>query len=109
MKTIVAMVVVGAFMMLIPEPVEAKDASVDHAFQLCTMIDGTGLTSKPCDVSGWGSSVNATIDMSASEARKLCSQLSSYVREQGMNFSDGWTLKIFSPYSGESTIAYCAL
>lgn len=80
----------------------------EDAFKLCKMIDGTGLTSSPCEVSGWGSSVTATIDMSASEARDLCSKMSGFTAAQGWKLS-GWMLNIRSPYSGDRNIAYCTL
>ena len=81
--------------------------SVDSAYKVCYLFDGTDLMSEPCDVSGWGSSVNVRMDISAPEARKLCRQVVGLTREQGWKFDPGWTLKIYSPYSGDRTIAYC--
>ena len=86
----------------------AGASPAEDAFKLCNLIDGTGLTSSPCEVSGWGSSVTASIDMSASEARDLCTKMSGFTAEQGWELS-GWTLNIKSPYSGDSNIAYCTL
>ncbi len=83
--------------------------SVESAFRLCALFDSTGLASAPCEVTGWGSTVDVKIDMSAAEARKLCVQIADLARSEGWTFDPGWTLQIFSPYSGENTIAYCSL
>jgi hypothetical protein len=84
-----------------------NSATSGHA--LCKQIDATGLASAPCAVSAWNSSVTATIDMNSDEARKLCAQISGLMRQSGTRFDPGWTLQIRSPYSGENSIAYCAL
>jgi hypothetical protein len=51
--------------------------SVRSANALCSVVDGTGLASRRCEVSGWESSVTATIDMNSSEARDLCQKVAS--------------------------------
>lgn len=86
-----------------------KDNSVDYAYRLCNVIDGTGLTSAKCEVSGWNSSVTMHVDMSASEARKTCAAMVNEVRAQGLRFDPGWTIQIRSPYSGDNSIAFCNL
>lgn len=86
-----------------------EDKSVQNAYALCSIIDGTGLASAPCEVSGWNSSVTATIDMTSAEARKLCSQISGEMKNRGVRFRQGWTLQIKSPYSGTNSIAFCNL
>jgi hypothetical protein len=86
-----------------------EDKSVQNAHALCSVIDGTGLASAPCEVSGWGSSVTTTIDMTSGEARKLCSQISGEMKNRGVRFRQGWTLQIKSPYSGTNSIAFCNL
>lgn len=102
--------VLGCAVIMTAAPTAAtEDKSVQSAYALCSVIDGTGLASSPCEVSGWGSSVTATIDMTSSEARKLCSQISGEMRSRGVNFRKGWTLQIKSPYSGENSIAFCNL
>jgi hypothetical protein len=90
-------------------PAAADDKSVNYAYALCSVIDGTGLASSPCEVSGWNSSVTATIDMTSSEARKLCGQVAGMMRQKGATFREGWTLQIKSPYSGGNSIAFCDL
>lgn len=86
-----------------------EDKSVENAYILCRLIDGTGLASKPCEVSGWGSSVTATLDMNSGQARQLCGQIAGTMREKNFAFRDGWTLQIKSPYSGDNSIAFCKL
>lgn len=87
----------------------ADEGSVNSAYRICALMDASGLGSQPCDVSGWGSSVDLYLDMDAGEARKLCPQIAGLARDKGWRFQDGWTLKIYSPYSGDNTIAYCRL
>lgn len=94
----------------LPQPeVGRVDKSVDNAYALCRVFDATGLTAKPCEVSGWGSSVIATVDMTSGEARKICSQISGLMREKNLTWNSGWTLQIRSPFSGDNSIAFCHL
>lgn len=85
------------------------NTSVRAAYALCSVVDSTGLGSQPCEVSGWNSSVTATLDMSSSEARKVCAQVAALLKQKGISFDAGWTFQIRSPYSGDNTIAYCDL
>lgn len=103
---------VSAGMLLLPLSTACADsvnATVDHAYVLCQVFDSTGLTSSPCEVSGWNSTVTAVVDMSAAEARKLCPQVVELMRQKGARFNRGWKLQIRSPYSGENSIAFCNL
>jgi hypothetical protein len=102
----------GALALLLATTVFAaadSKTSVDNAMRLCATIDATGLVSKPCSVSGWNSTVDATIDMNSSEARNLCHKLVESLRSKAMRWDKGWTLKIYSPYSGSNSIAFCNL
>lgn len=83
--------------------------NAENAHYLCSMLDGTGLMSEPCAVSGWNSSVTATIDMDGGEARDLCGKLARSMRSNGKTFDKGWTLQIKSPYSNDKSIAFCNL
>ena len=85
------------------------ETSVNNAYKVCFVFDGISIITEPCDVSGWGKSVNVRIDTNAGEARLLCSTVVTKAREKGWSFDAGWTLKVYSPYSGDNTIAYCAL
>ncbi len=75
----------------------------------CKMVDRTGLTSSPCEVSLWNSEIIISIDMIASEARALCPDLVKMMKGQGATFDPGWTLQIRSPYSGDQSIAFCRI
>ncbi|NHC51492.1 hypothetical protein [Pseudomonas sp. AU8050] len=85
------------------------DQSVDNAFTLCRMLDSTNMLSEPCDVSGWGSSVDISVDMTAQEARKLCPSIKNMLTKNNMTFDKRWTMKVKSPYSGDKAIATCQL
>jgi len=87
----------------------AKADSVDSAYLLCRLVDGAGLASAPCAVSGWNATVTATVDMNSGEARKLCGQMAELMRQKGHQFDSKWTLQIKSPYSGANSIAFCRL
>jgi hypothetical protein len=84
--------------------------AVENAYLLCQVIDNTGLSSKPCEVSGWSGSVTATIDMDSSNARETCAGMVGTLKQKNIRF-DGrqWTLQIVSPYSSGNSIAYCNL
>lgn len=90
-------------------PTVAKDLlPTQEARLMCTALDQTGLASAPCSYSGWNSSITMTIDMSANEARNLCQMMVKYARDKTLNLK-GWRLEIRSPYSGNSSIAFCTL
>lgn len=81
------------------------NANVDNAFKLCRIMDNIGTLSKPCEVSGWDSSVSITLDISSYEAIVICRLTTQKMQELGLTFDRGWTLKIYSPYSNGNTIA----
>ena len=87
----------------------ASADSVNNAFLICQVFDATGLLSEPCSVSGWNSSIDVKMDTNGREARKMCSGIASMIQSKGINFDDGWRVRIYSPFSGESTIAQCNL
>lgn len=107
MKTLLA--AACAFFLLACAANADSDTSVRSAYMVCAMVDQTGLASQPCEVSGWHSSVIATIDMNSGEARQLCGQIANLLHQKGIAFDKGWTLQIKSPYSSGNSIAYCAL
>lgn len=94
---------------LIVSAAVAKADDVTSANYLCALLDSTGMTSAECELSPWNSAVTTSIDMESGEARKLCAKLSGYMREKGYTFERDWQLQIRSPYSGESSIAFCPL
>jgi hypothetical protein len=90
-------------------PAAAQANSVDSAYKLCSVFDSTGMLSKKCEVSGWASSVDVSIDTTSTEARKICQGVAQMVRGQGIAFDRGWQIRIYSPFSGDQQIAYCSL
>ena len=103
-----AIVLVTASLISTASTASPKD-SVESARYLCALVDGTGLTSSPCEVDGFGSRVLASIDMTSSEARELCGQVRDLMVQRKRFFDRGWTLHLRSPYSGDQSIAYCDL
>ncbi|MBB2674536.1 hypothetical protein [Rhizobium lentis] len=84
--------------------------AVENAYLLCQVIDNTGLSSSPCEVSGWGGTVTATIDMDSVNARETCTGMIGMLRQKNVRFEGRqWTLQIASPYSGGKSIAFCNL
>ena len=82
--------------------------TVDNALKFCSALDGTGMLSKPCDVSGWNQSIDITMDAASSEARKICSGIVAQASQVGASFDRGWKVRIYSPYSDGNTIAQCS-
>ncbi|NKM14169.1 hypothetical protein GFL85_24640 [Rhizobium laguerreae] len=98
-----------ALVLFCSAPSFAADA-VSNAYALCQVIDNTGLSSSPCEVSGWSGTVTATIDMDSTNARETCNGMVGMLRQKNIAFTGRqWTLQIKSPYSGGNSIAYCNL
>jgi len=89
-------------------PIMAGADTVDNAFRFCSALDGTGLLSKPCEVSGGSQAIDVTIDTSSSEARKICSSIVAQASQVGAHFDRGLKVRIYSPYSNGNTIAQCS-
>lgn len=87
----------------------SSNPSVDNAFRLCTVLDATGLLTQECDVSGWNAAVTIKVDVQASEARDICTEVKGIEQKRGWVFEPKWQLKIYSPYSADNTIAVCRL
>lgn len=86
----------------------AQADPVGDAYRLCKAMERTGLTTE-CEVSGYHSRVDVTIDTTGSEARKICAGVADQMAKAGANFQGKWKLRILSPYSGEKAIAVCQL
>ena len=71
--------------------------------------DATGLLSAPCSVSGWNSAVDMSMDTTGPEAMKICRGMADFVAQQGVFFGPPWKIRIYSPFSGDKTIAVCQL
>ena len=81
---------------------------VGDAHRLCKAMESTGLTTN-CDVSGYHSRVDVTIDTTGAEARKICVGVADQMAKAGANFQGKWKLRVLSPYSGDKAIAVCQL
>ena len=84
-----------------------SETAVNNAYKVCSAFDSTGVLSEPCEVSGWGSTIDIYIDTNSREAREFCLATASKVRNHAR--LDGWKIKIYSPFSGGNTIAQCSL
>jgi hypothetical protein len=93
--------------MALASPFAAADV-IDDAYRLCKAMDDTGLATQ-CEVEGWGSTVDVTIDTNGAEARKICAGVVKVMAKQTRTFAGKWKLRIFSPYSGQRPIAVCTL
>lgn len=88
--------------------VSATAGEIELARGLCTGLAMMTDFSKPCDVNGWGPSVDVWVDMTGAQAAEYCRVVVGIVAEAGLKLS-GWELRIYSPFSGENTIGYCKL
>lgn len=82
---------------------------VGNAYLICNAAEATGMLSQECDVSGFNSTVDLYIDTNSREAVKICRGIRDGARAEGMKFRNNWTIRIFSPFSGDRTIAQCRL
>jgi hypothetical protein len=86
-----------------------KGNTIENAHTLCGVFNQGGLLSEPCSVHGWGQYVKLSIDTSAYEAKALCDTVVEQLRNYNTHFNNGWSIKIFSPFSNGQTIATCNL
>lgn len=101
------------------EPKKEPDLSVPHegmrgpadsassAIALCKVLDSVQTLAKPCEVSGWSNAVQVSADVNGLQGRILCRQIVTLSKKLDLRFGPEWTLQVFSPFSGENTIAYC--
>lgn len=82
---------------------------VENAYIICSAAEETGLLSQECNVSGFNSTIDLYIHTNSREAMKICRGIRDGARSEGMKFGNDWTIRIFSPFSGDRTIAQCSL
>ncbi len=80
---------------------------VEAAYYICAVMDGSGVLSDECEVSGWDQSVTVSIDTTGSEARKMCAAVVEMMASKHDFTQTGWNLRIKSPYTGDNTLANC--
>lgn len=82
---------------------------IDNAYGLCDSLDQLGILTAPCNVNGWKASIDIHVDTNGPAAQKLCQQISQTAARNGIPFEGAWSIRIFSPFSGDNTIATCRL
>lgn len=96
-----------------PEKKKRKlgEDAVTDAYYVCAVFDNMEQVTA-CDVEvnfTKPNTVDVTLPMSASEARKLCKSIPDLIHKQGATKlrKDGWYLRFKSPFSGDNAIARC--
>lgn len=87
-------------------PHQAHADAVDNAYRVCEVFKNTGMSSD-CKVKG-GRSIHVSMDTTGVEANKICRGVVSQLAG-AMSFDSKWTLRIFSPFSGDNQLASCTL
>jgi len=82
--------------------------AVTNAFRVCEGFKNSGIASE-CQVNGWKSTIDVRIDTNGIEAQKMCVGFKAVLAQQNTYFGGAWTLRIFSPFSGEHPLATCVL
>ena len=100
-----AALALGAALILANAPAARADAAGD-ARRFCSALKQTNLRTGECSVSAPESSVDISVEMSASEARGICDTVPAMLAELGIRFEKGWTLRI---HPSDDTIAVCNL
>lgn len=82
---------------------------IDDAYIVCEAFKGTNDVAE-CTVSSFGKTIDVRIDTSSDEARKICVGTAELAATHTERFAGaGWTLNIYSPYSGDHPIATCPM
>ena len=81
---------------------------IDNAYWICEAFKHSGIASE-CSVNGWKSTVDVRIDTNGIEAQKMCIGFKAVITQNKRFFGGTWTLRIFSPFSGDHPLATCIL
>lgn len=85
-----------------PDPVSSAKA-------VCKAADAK-LSTSPCLFSEADRTVTVSVDLSGQDARELCHTMQVSLMQEHIYFDgEPWRLNLKSPFSGESTIAFCEL
>jgi hypothetical protein len=84
----------------------ARADAIDDAARTCQAVDATGVASEPCSYSAFA--IRISLDTTGSEAVKICKGMADEIRKVAA-FPPGWKLYIYSPFSGDKTLAVCSL
>lgn len=87
--------------------------SLGNARALCAKFNGISelrsTMTDECKVSWWYDTVSITMNISPEAADTFCRAAVEKLRDTQLRFEPGWQLKIYSPYSGDRSIAFCDL
>lgn len=89
--------------------VPAVASGLDGPRYACRFLDSTGASTAPCDIAVWSQEVRATMDVTSEVARHFCALFAAEMEKSETRFGEGWKLVIKSPYSGDTSIAFCDL
>lgn len=82
---------------------------IDDAYIVCAAFKGTNDVPE-CTVSSFGKTIDVRIDTNSDEARTICVGTAALAASHTTRFAgEGWTLNIYSPYSGDHPIATCPM
>lgn len=76
-------------------------------YLLCKIVDGTGISASPCEVSAWSRTVTVTADVRGKQARAICKDMQGAARS--LHLRSGWKAEIVSPFSNGKSLAFCDL
>jgi hypothetical protein len=89
--------------------VDTATLSVNSAHAFCAGLKATGLLTDECKVSVWNRTVDVTVDMKSNLASIFCTKSVEQLAGTRVKFEPGWTLRVYSPYSGDRTVAFCEI
>lgn len=92
-----------------PQPVRERSApdTLGTALHICAIVDASGISASPCDLSAWSRTVTITADVSGRQARAICKDIQVTAKKLGM--PAGWKAEIVSPFSNGKSLAFCDL
>jgi|GEM_PF-4025752 len=111
MKTIVAAITVLASVTACSGASEEPKAraldSTDYAYKVCSAVDSTGMSTKPCNVNS-GRYIDITANIGAGEAERSCSEIRRAAIRNGWTFESFWEVRFFTPYASNGPIVTCS-
>jgi hypothetical protein len=87
-------------------PAHALD-EIQSARNVCNHFDASGTLTEKCEISGWYHTVDLHMNLTSTNAQVLCASLPEVFNNWGATLNQGWTVRIYSPYSGDHPIATC--
>lgn len=102
-----SILIIGIFMAFTMQGGTAYADAVDNAYRVCEVFKNTGISSD-CKVKGFGSYIDVSMDTNGREANKICRGVVDQLAGV-YSFNNEWTLRIFSPFSGDNQLASCKL